>query len=78
MSKSNIKSCQCWKEKEEALRRQGYKIDDRCYVLELDTRQLTLHGHYALPLQRRDGKRMGRKDPQSMTISHCPFCGREL
>jgi len=68
---SDKKQCPCWKEKDDALRKFGYKISDGCSMLVLDKEKLTLSGKYGLPLQRLDGAKLKRNDPKVMTISHC-------
>lgn len=71
-------SCKCWSEKDDGLRKMGYKIADGCSMLELVEKTLSLKGQYGLPLQRADGKSLRRGDPRMIQISHCPFCGAEL
>lgn len=71
------KSCTCWSDRDKALREgYGLKISDACEMLTIGG--LTIGHSYCLPLQRADGKKLGRNDPKTITISHCPFCGSKL
>jgi len=71
-------TCNCWSEKDDGLRKMGYKISDACSMLSLNREALTLSGKYGLPLQRIDGAKPKRSDPKMITITHCPFCGAAL
>jgi len=73
------KSCDCWSEKEAGLRKLGYKIADVCSTFQVSRDdKLDFKLRRGLPLERVDGKRLKRTDPKTITISHCPFCGKEL
>jgi len=68
--------CKCWSDMDEKLREKGYKISDSCSGIVMTA--TTLEGRYYLPLQKTEGKRMGARDPKSIQITHCPFCGAKL
>jgi hypothetical protein len=70
------KNCNCWNEKDDGLRKQGFKISDACQMLEI--LRLSIKAKLGLPLQRLDGAKLKRDDPRMITISFCPFCGRKL
>src|SRR5437667_12801367 len=70
--------CNCWHEKDNGCRKQGYKISDACAMLELVKETLSLKACFGLLLQRTDGKPLRRDDPRMITISHCPCCGSKL
>ena len=71
------KKCNCWHEKDDELRKRGFKISDACSVFEV-TKDLNLKATFCLPLKLANGARPGRKDPKCIFISHCPFCGKKL
>jgi hypothetical protein len=73
---SENKTCNCWDEKDSKLREMGYKISDSCAMLQI--KDLNLTAKFGLPLQRINGGKLKRDDPQMITISHCPFCGVAL
>lgn len=55
----------------------GYKLSDSLSVLTVGAK-LGLSIIHVLPLQRLDGKKLGRNDPKTLMMSFCPFCGTKL
>jgi hypothetical protein len=73
-----MKTCNCWNEKDDGLRKLGLKLSNACSMLELVEATLDIRGVYGLPLQRTDGKKLRSDDPKLLQISYCPFCGTQL
>lgn len=76
--KGQAKSCNCWHDRDNGLRKLGFKISDACAMLVLIKESLSLKAQFGLPIQRVDGKKFLRDDPRMITISYCPFCGAKL
>lgn len=73
-------SCECWQKRDDEVRKKyGVKIANACSALEIDTSKgnLDMKGVYGLPLQRIDGRKVGKDQPALMVISYCPFCGQK-
>ena len=70
---TETKTCNCWHETDDRLRKDGYKLADSCAMFDRSFRV-----QFGLPLQRTDGQKLKRDDPRMITISHCPFCGVAL
>ena len=66
-----MSNCICWEKTNDALRDKGFRLSDSLTALS----GLNLRLVHILPLQRLDGKKLKRSDAQSITMSHCPFCG---
>lgn len=73
-----MKTCNCWVEKNDGLRKLGFKLSDACSMLELAEATLDVRSVRGLPLQRADGEKLRRGDPKMLQISYCPFCGTKL
>jgi hypothetical protein len=69
-------SCNCWHEKDNELRKMGYKLSDACSMLQIN--ELNITAKFGIPLQRTDGSKLKRDDPRMITISHCPWCGKKM
>jgi len=76
MDAENNQDCNCWQEKNRGLQERGYKIADICTTLKVD--DLTLRAVHGFPLQRADGGKLKRNDPNLISISYCPFCGKPI
>lgn len=68
--------CNCWEETNAKLREQGYKLSDALSFLQW-TQSGPMKVARVLPLARTDGAKLKRKEPTSINISHCPWCGQK-
>lgn len=65
--------CNCWHQTDEKLNEKGFRLDRSMMAFKTDFTLI-----YQLPLQRADGSKIRRSDPQGVTMSFCPFCGQAL
>lgn len=67
--------CNCLNKIDEKLKEKGMKLSSKLLMFQVTEPDLGLKMVAGWPLERLDGKRMLRKDPKVMQMSHCPFCG---
>jgi len=76
MSKEN-KKCNCWDKLNEKLKEHSQmQLSEACRILQIDDGDMKLR--MVLPLTRLDGKKPRGDDPETITMSNCPFCGIEF
>lgn len=66
--------CNCWDETNTKLKEKGFQLSDKLSAL-VWTPDGPLGVVRFLPLQRKDGAKLKRSDPKTLTMSYCPFCG---
>lgn len=68
--------CSCMEETNEGLNERGFRFSGKLRSFQI--RGNTLKHVWLLPIERTDGKRLKASDPKSISITHCPFCGKPL
>ncbi len=74
---SDLKDCNCWEEMNEKLHEKGFVLSRKLLSLATDEK-MNMRVVKHLPIERTDGKRLKRTDPQTVLMSYCPFCGSKL
>jgi hypothetical protein len=69
--------CGCLERIDGELAKQGFRVSTKLFLFQV-TDDLDLKMVMGLPLERLDGKRLQRKDPKTLQVSHCPFCGMKV
>jgi hypothetical protein len=73
---SKAAACDCWEKTNEGLKGKGFRLSGLLSSLTFSaSHPLGIVRH--LPLERADGSKLKRNDPQSISITHCPWCGSE-
>jgi hypothetical protein len=71
-------NCNCVERIDAELENRGFRLSSRLFTFRIDENpQLNLRLTMVVPLERLDGKRLRRKDPKTLEVSYCPFCGKE-
>jgi hypothetical protein len=71
-------NCKCATRIDAELEKRGFRLSPRLFTLRIDEKpEFNLRLTMVLPLERLDGKRLARKDPKTLEVSYCPFCGMD-
>lgn len=70
-------NCDCHLLINAKLKAKGLKLSDKLCAFAVDKKTLRLELVLVWPLERIDGKRLGCKDPKTVRMACCPFCGKQ-
>jgi hypothetical protein len=70
-------NCKCLTKVDENLKKRGFKLSSKLLMFSVDEKTLSMKLSCGWPLERIDGKRPNRRDPKTMQMAYCPFCGKE-
>lgn len=70
--------CKCLTEVDQKLKEKGFRLSKKLVMYQIDDQSLSLNLVIGWPLERLDDARLRDKDPLTMQMSFCPFCGEKL